>query len=80
LISEVPVNGILPQWLIQLQFQSCLLLQFRFGKNALGDFLKSSNFNDQLNQHKVPPRFRFFDLSVIPAPKPERVSLLPVFI
>jgi hypothetical protein len=24
-------------------------------KNALGVFLKSSNFNDQLNQHKVPP-------------------------
>jgi hypothetical protein len=34
-----------------------LLQQFRFGKKPLGGFLKSSNFNDQLNQHKVPPHF-----------------------
>jgi hypothetical protein len=38
-----------------------MFASFRFGKNVWVVFLKSSNFNDPLNQHKVPPHF-FFDL------------------
>jgi hypothetical protein len=78
--AKVPVSRILRQWLrnpaVPIMFASAIPI-WKKRSEMVG---KSSNFNDQIQVGaKAQLHFHFLSNSVIPAPNPERVSLLPWF-
>jgi hypothetical protein len=78
-VSKCSCKGILPPMVNPLQFNHVCFCNSNLEKNWV-IFLEIIKFNDPIKSAQSATTFRFFDLIQSFPPKPERVSLLPVFV